>query len=425
MVITTITLNFAVSNILILIIMKTKFYPILLCAALCACGGGNAKQPVADVETTKDTMQVTKGVSKPGGIPYLDFNKKYPSKDICLEEIANVSYIPLETTDKSLIQTILKIDMSDNIIIIGDYSNAVIAFDKQGKFLWSFNKRGGGPEEYNAIITLCVDFDKKEIYILDLYTRYRIMVYSFDGKFIRRLKLDQKVWPSNLYNYDKDYLIAYDIYNETESNANKRPYILINKQNGKVSSIPIKLKKRNSNASWIQKGEQFYIHKHVIEPIIKTEKGVIISDFALDTIYNYQNHHLTPIAIRKNIDESVLSSITAYGSRYSFLNFIERSKNSKGQYEGTTDSKLFLIDKKEGTVYDASIIPSDMKIKNTPIWERYKQDLPNDNLLIKQLSVELLSRLSEENKLKGTLKEVASKLKEDDNPVLMIVHLKR
>ena len=84
-----------------------------------------------------------------------------------------------------------------------------------------------------------------------------------------------------------------------------------------------------------------------------------------------------------------------------------------------------MIDKKEGTVYDASIIPSDMKIKNTPIWERYKQDLPNDNLLIKQLSVELLSRLSEENKLKGTLKEIASKLKEDDNPVLMIVHLKR
>ena len=107
------------------------------------------------------------------------------------------------------------------------------------------------------------------------------------------------------------------------------------------------------------------------------------------------------------------------------MNFIERSKDSKGQYEGTTDSKLFLIDKKEGTVYDASIIPSDTKIKNTPIWERYKQDLPNDNLLIKQLSVELLSRLSEENKLKGTLKEVASKLKEDDNPVLMIVHLKR
>ena len=119
--------------------MKTKFYPILLCAALCACGGGNAKQPVADVETTKDTMQVTKGVSKPGGIPYLDFNKKYPSKDICLEEIANVSYIPLETTDKSLIQTILKIDMSDNIIIIGDYSKLNTIYTE--KQLFEIQKR--------------------------------------------------------------------------------------------------------------------------------------------------------------------------------------------------------------------------------------------------------------------------------------------
>ena len=61
-----------------------KFYLILTCAALCACGGGNAKQPVADVETTKDTMQVTKGVSKPGESRYLMSTRNIQKKrSIC------------------------------------------------------------------------------------------------------------------------------------------------------------------------------------------------------------------------------------------------------------------------------------------------------------------------------------------------------
>ena len=56
-----------------------------------------------------------------------------------MEEIANVSYIPLETTDKSLIQTILKIDMSDNIIIIGDYSKLNTIYTE--KQLFEIQKR--------------------------------------------------------------------------------------------------------------------------------------------------------------------------------------------------------------------------------------------------------------------------------------------
>ena len=413
-----------------------KLYTLCLCAVLCACGG-NAKQQASatheKMEEEKQTIQenisgkseTTAMKQKPTEILNIDFKQTYPKKGIDLEEIADVSYIPLETTDRSLVQAIRQIEISDSIIIIGDYSNAVIAFDRQGKFLWSFNKQGGGPEEYNTLTTLCVDFNKKEIYILDFYTRYRIMVYSFEGKFIRRLKLDQMVWPSNLYDYDKEYLIAYDIYNETETNANKRPYILIDKQNGKVSSLPIKLKKRNSNSNWIQKGDQYYVHKHVIEPIIKSEEGVVISDFALDTIYSYNNHRLAPIAIRKNTDESILSTISVYGDRYSILNVIKRTKDTRGQYTGTADSKLLLLDKAKGTIHDASLIPSDMEIKNTPAWERYKQNLPNDNMCIMQLRIETLSNLLKENRLRGKLKEVALSLEEDANPVLMIAHLKR
>ena len=134
--------------------MKTKFYPILLCAALCACGGGNAKQPVADVETTKDTMQVTKGVSKPGGIPVLDVNKKYPKKSFCIQDIADVEYVPLGITDDMLWLRRELEYMDENYIIGANAKTGVMVHNRQGKpSIISIDK-----EEAPKNISLCSDY---------------------------------------------------------------------------------------------------------------------------------------------------------------------------------------------------------------------------------------------------------------------------
>ena len=90
--------------------MKTKFYPILLCAALCACGDGNAKQQAS---ATDEKVTEEKTVPQPtpekediwydGEIPIIfDAYKDYPITDIKLSELADAEYIALETTDESV-----------------------------------------------------------------------------------------------------------------------------------------------------------------------------------------------------------------------------------------------------------------------------------------------------------------------------------
>ena len=164
--------------------MKTKFYPILLCAALCACGGGNAKQPVADVETTKDTMQVTKGVSKPGGIPVLDVNKKYPKKTLYLQDLGDVEYVPIETTESMLWRGSEVYFVDDKYIIGANDDCGVMVHDRNGKALHSFNKKGKGPQEWQEISDLCYDSGTDEIFILSMLA-CKIYVYDIKGNFKR------------------------------------------------------------------------------------------------------------------------------------------------------------------------------------------------------------------------------------------------
>ena len=81
----------------------------------------------------------------------LDVAKDYPEKTINLEDIADVRYVPLETTDQSLIQGIHKMATSDDKIVICDLvQNTVFIFDQDGHYINSINKEGPGPQEYSG-----------------------------------------------------------------------------------------------------------------------------------------------------------------------------------------------------------------------------------------------------------------------------------
>ena len=70
----------------------------------------------------------------------LDVAKDYPEKTINFEDIADVRYVPLETTDQSLIQSIHKMATSDDKIVICDLvQNTIFIFDKDGHFINSIN----------------------------------------------------------------------------------------------------------------------------------------------------------------------------------------------------------------------------------------------------------------------------------------------
>ena len=64
--------------------MKRILYSVAFMLALLATGCGDANQ-------------------KPSGLPQIDMNADYPEKEICLQDVADVSYVPLETTEEMLV----------------------------------------------------------------------------------------------------------------------------------------------------------------------------------------------------------------------------------------------------------------------------------------------------------------------------------
>lgn len=396
------------------------------CLFAMSCMNNNQNETAAQEASISEAKPSESSEAQNANFWELDVAKDYPEKTINLEEIADVRYVPLETTDHSLIQGIHKMATSkDKIVICDIVQNIIFIFDKDGHYISSINKKGAGPQEYSSIQNFAVDFQKEEIYICDYPLKYRILTYSFDGEFIRESKLDQKIWPSILYNYDENHLIAYDNYNMESENANKQPYSLINKENGQVSPLPLIIENRKSNRVMTSDGDKFMSFSIDIDPMIKTDDGVVISDFALDTIYKYTDHKLIPIGVRKNIGQKDLSAFCAYSSNYALLNIVKMDVDEKniGDAPRKMDSELFLLDWKSSSISAVTIKMSDMIRRNEIRWDSYSKDLHESGVAHSFRASVLIKRLKEQ-RLNGKLKEIASTLNEDDNPVLMLAKFK-
>lgn len=88
-----------------------------------------------------------------------------------LPPVKNVSYIPLEVTEASLIQNINKIVARDSVFYIFDNrSKKVFLFNNRGKFLKSIDKIGLGPGEYTYPSD--IDVDKEgNVYVSDFQSK--------------------------------------------------------------------------------------------------------------------------------------------------------------------------------------------------------------------------------------------------------------
>ena len=74
-------------------------------------------------------------------IPQIDMNADYPEKEICLQDIAEVSYIPLETTDEVLLDEGAGVEAlsSKGIVCVSD--NKVYIFNSDGKLRSILDKK--------------------------------------------------------------------------------------------------------------------------------------------------------------------------------------------------------------------------------------------------------------------------------------------
>ena len=112
--------------------------------------------------------------------------EKAINREITLSEIStSLTYVPLDNT--VLFKHINKMLITSEFIFISGYPIGLVRYDINGTFRNQIGKVGNGPGEYRYGNKFSVDTQNSLIYILDMD---EILVYDFDGKFIRSIQLE-------------------------------------------------------------------------------------------------------------------------------------------------------------------------------------------------------------------------------------------
>lgn len=104
-------------------------------------------------------------------------------KEVQISEIAkSIKYVPLETLPGSLLGDIRKIVLSDSSFFISD-SRKLLKFSIDGSFIKQIGSLGRGPGEYSGIADFEIEEHSAFIFITDP-NKKSILKYAIDGSFI-------------------------------------------------------------------------------------------------------------------------------------------------------------------------------------------------------------------------------------------------
>ncbi len=404
-----------------------NLYLILVLSALVACTGSSQKEKPACVNTPVEPFT---------GLPVFDLQGQYPKKEIILQDIADVRYVVLETGDSSLVGT-RTILMTDSLIVTVNKKSDVIFFDKSGKYLHSFNHTGMSGEEYGDVVSgYCIDEKAREIFIYD-GLQSRIEVYDYGGAYRRTLKLPQnRMFASSIFEYDENFLFGED-YRLVDSligkyPVNKTPYYKISKKDGKLTSIPITVKERIRDGLSYTVGDGAsggYVSLSM-SPVARLGSDILIADYSLDTAYAYRDDHLIPLTVRRNHTSEnnipILATVDVMTGRYLLWYTIVKDIDVKNNR--VSDPVAYLYDRFTNEYCRVDLVNRDVvSATNVPAFRMRlsaNYHVVPENYAIQCYPAEELIELNGQGKLKGELKEIASKLNDEDNPVLLIAKFK-
>lgn len=378
----------------------------------------------------------TSNPSSNSSLGVIDLSGDYPTRKVDLKEIADVEYVPLETTDNSLLTSMCSTNhISDNYIITYDMSSGdIFLFTRSGRLLRKINKKGDGPGEYVSLGGLAVDFEAEELFIRDFPSK-KCHIFSFEGAYKRSFP-----WMirglSSWYNLNKDYLIGYhDGYSyKTQRFTDTHPFYLMDKKDGKLT--PLNLTVPNGISSTLKSvivklgpGESYISSPSLpIYSLLKNGGETLIADFSLDTLYSFKESILTPIAVKTpsacSTTPPTVIAPELYTDSFLFFRVISMYYDESDHFKPYDEAVKLIWNRKTNQVEDWEIYNSDIDAPTVRLPLARDDDFSNRNMGVMFYSAENLINLYKEGKLKGKLKEVASKLDGEDNHVLVIAKYK-
>lgn len=357
------------------------------------------------------------------GIPVVDFEKEYPQKDLLVSENADVEYVRLETTDEVLLDGLagLYLSVTDRFIVTNNSKEGrIFVFNRQGKHLYNFMRKGNSGEEFMYAKKVRVDDKAEEIFVLD--ARNKVLVYTLDGKFKRVLDLPKDMRADDLWNYDNEWLLSYDNYNLDREGLTcaEQPFFLISKKDGQVMRIGVNAKDRIGPRIYFEKNGQRGVMAVSMNYIYKNGDEFVLSELGNDTVFMLKNDEISPLLVRTpgSKDKDVRSMMSAPLKLGDYIEVVEAPKELKME-SGKIETKNAYLNLKTGECFDLNLKDDVNFVEPSAVRSSEYVEAPKNHIL-SMPNTDRLFQWKEEGKLKGKLAEMVDEMKEDDNPILII-----
>ncbi|MDR2232084.1 MAG: 6-bladed beta-propeller [Tannerella sp.] len=408
----------------------------------------------------------SKGQETNGEVPVIDIVNSIGNyqRVYCSDLFSSMELIPLETREECLLNKIPfpHIIFDDNHIFINSNqfgNQELYAFGRSGVFLNQIGKKGQGPGEYIYSSSFFLNSDRQTIFVEDLS---QILEYDYRGNFIRGFKSILESGEGlffNNYTYVEDHVF---VANARYKGYNPFDYCLINSKGEVIKTFPNHaVENKNSTINSYSQG--------ALRPV-RVKDRVYLKEITNDTIYVLKNRELQPAYVfGLGKYEYPFESIERFGPQQSFflnaIRFIPASQfvvtenfifyhvtlpesvpkpKAKPRYRPLTNEKasddlavygIYNIEQHKNMLLDTDDyfqkgIVNDLNggLPFIPIY------YAGNNVLVgiwwaddmkETLTDEYFTRQTiKDPQAHQKLKELLKKLKDDDNPVVVVAKLK-
>lgn len=354
-------------------------------------------------------------------------NTDYPIKELILQDFMDVEYIALETNDDFINQGFVQ-SIGQKIIVVKNGINDGDIFiyrRKTGEAIRKINHKGQGAEEYVTISGIVLDEDKHEMFVTDNETR-KMFVYNLDGKYKRSFKFQKNAMYKKIYNFDKQNLICYNFSSSNDGQS----FAIISKQDGSITQeIQIPFEEIKSIYIFLrdEANDMTYGAAPYIYPIIPVpNNNWILVEPSSDTIYSYSSEYemkpfLTRVPSIQSMNPEVFLLPSVVTDRYCFMEIVKKEYSfSAGKGFPST---FLMYDRQEKSIFRYTVNNADYSYKN--IVNMVLSPQSSEVAFYHKIEPSGLVDSYKKGELKGKLKEIASKLDPEDNPVIMLIKHKK
>ncbi len=358
-----------------------------------------------------------------------DKNVDCPTQEIYLEDIADVDYIPLVTTDSILLGDIIPTSVSpEGIAVRGGQPGELLLLDPTGqKLVGRVCRCGQGPEEYTVIYRCVVDWQRCEVYIAD-YTHLK--AYDFAGNYLRTLLTKEEIPMLDIRNLNVDQLLCARERENCETPYH--PYFTLSKADGRVDTLTsIELPRFIASNRTVLSNDGRSYNAHVFLPLlVGCADRMWLTALALDTIFQINPDRsllpvMAPLRAPTHDEEAPLLHFRGINDQYVWLSWVRRNVTVQLEHMEAgmrEDLKIYMYDRKAQTWCEPAY--------RCRAWSGFEpryiftDPLPYGYGLVMLNAMDLVEAYQNDELADERLREIASTLREDDNPVLMRLKFK-